>query len=333
MSLIGLAACSPASERSEADSAGSSGPRPSPRAPKPAPPDPLGSLADVPPALRPAFSREAHEAPPPGLPIDGEPAQSFADFLRERPPHTSARRPSLALLPIGEYPQGFIVGLGGMRLVRSPELPRLARFLEAWFGLPTQILPAMPDEVLESLPTRVHEGQRQLDASAVLDWLGGQRPPGSLLLALTLEDLYDAGSEWLFGYASLGARVGVHSMLRYDPGFADTDARGPDFRARIRARALRVVAHEVAHMLGLRHCAHFRCIMNPTAGLEDLDALPLRLCPVCLRKLWVATGVPLAQRWTALIALCEGADSERLLNRDLECEWYAKRLQLLGALD
>jgi hypothetical protein len=40
--------------------------------------------------------------------------------------------------------------------------------------------------------------------------------------------------------------------------------------------------------------------MNPTAGLADLDALPLHPCPVCLRKRVTVTGAPLPERFAAL---------------------------------
>jgi len=287
----------------------------------------LGTVDEIPPSLRPAFDADGHAAAPADLPMDGESGQTYADYLDENPPRPSAGAATIALLPIGAYPNGFIVEEGAVRLVRSPSLALVSRFIEAWFGLPTRVLPAMSDTLLESMPSREHDGRRQLDARALLDWLRWQRPvDATCMLALTLEDLHDDTAQWLFGYASIDARVGVHSMLRYDPGFDDTHARGPGFRAVIKSRALRVVAHEVAHMFGLRHCLHclhFRCIMNPIAGLEDLDALPLRLCPVCLRKLWSATGVPLASRWEALWGL--GLE----IGRPDERQWYADRLRRL----
>ena len=53
-------------------------------------------------------------------------------------------------------------------------------------------------------------------------------------------------------------------------------------------------------MFDLRHCLHYACVMNPTAGIEDLDSLPLHLCPVCLRKLQLATGLDPVARYRAL---------------------------------
>ena len=323
--LLGLGACACSPEQPE-PAAASTPPTPA-KQPPPPPPDPLGPLDELPVELRPAFALEGHDPPPAGLNMDGEPEQSYAQFLAERPPVRELGSQRVGLLPIGEFPNGFIVEYGAARLVRCPPLSLLARFVEAWFGLGVDLLPPMPDEQLETLPVREQQGRRQLDADAVLEWLRTQQSGPDYLLALTLRDLYTDDSQWVFGYASIGARVGVHSLLRYDPGLEDTDARGPAFRQRIRDRTLRVLAHEVAHMLGLRHCAHFRCIMNPTAGIADLDALPLHLCPVCLRKLWRATGVPLTQRWRKLREMCDELDlhSER--------DWIDARLQRMGIVD
>jgi archaemetzincin len=306
-----------ASKRGEAAS-----PSPSTAA---APNDPLGSLGSVPAELWPAFDRAAHRPAPAQLASDGEPPQSYADFLAEAPARPGPARRTLAILPIGEYPRGFVVEYERTHLVRSPEPALLGRFCEAWFGLPIRILPALTDDLLERMPARERDGHRQLDAAPLLAWLSTMLPADCFcMLALTLEDLYQAGAAWVFGLASIDTRVGVHSMLRYDPGFANADARPPDFERTISTRALRVVVHETAHMFGLRHCVHFACVMNPTTGLADLDALPLDLCPVCLRKLWTATGVSLESRWRKLAELAQTLDLER------EESWYSERLAALS---
>jgi archaemetzincin len=77
-------------------------------------------------------------------------------------------------------------------------------------------------------------------------------------------------------------------------------------------------------MFGLRHCLHFECLMNATAGIEDLDRLPLHLCPVCLRKLWSVTGISIVSRWEQLVSLSDE------LALPAEREWFAARLRALG---
>lgn len=284
----------------------------------------LGSLAAIPVESRPAFDVSVHRPAPAKLPSDGEPPQTYADFLAERPARPGPHDRTLAILPIGEYPRGFVVEYERTHLVRSPEPALLGRFCEAWFGLPVRILPALSDATLERMAARERDGRRQLDAQSLLVWLATMLPRDCFcLVALTLEDLYEPGAAYVFGLASLHTRVAVHSMLRYDPGFENADARTPEFERTILRRALRVVVHETAHMLGLRHCVHFACVMNPTAGIADLDALPLDLCPVCLRKLGSATGVSLESRWRGLAELAQTLELEEL-------GWYRERLAAMS---
>ncbi|MFV8750254.1 archaemetzincin [Nannocystaceae bacterium ST9] len=245
-----------------------------------------------------------HEPPPSGLPIGDEPGQDLASFLTEpRRPITAERR-TLELLPIGEYPRGFVVEYERVHLVRSPELELLRRFASAWFGLPVRVAAALSDELLETqAPQREFEGRRQFDAEALLGTLAPLRSPDAhSLLGLTLEDLWSPSLEgqWVFGLAAVERGLAIHSMLRYDPGLRSADERPPDFERIIRDRGLRVLVHELGHLLGIRHCVHFCCVMNPTAGLADLDRLPLRLCPICLDKLNAATGVDRLARALAL---------------------------------
>ena len=325
-------ACACQREQGDAGSDGDHERTPEPASPEPATlADPLGPLDTIPAALRPAFTAEGHGPPPTDL-DRSEPAQTYAEFLAEDPPRPEPPRRSLAILPIGEYPRGLIVEYERVHLVRSPEPAVLAQLCEAWFGLPVRVLPAMTDERLESMPIRERDGRRQLDAEVLLAWLETQLPDDcACVLALTLEDLYqpseaaqDGGSEYVFGLASIADRVGVHSMLRYDPGFADADDRPADFERIILTRAVRVVVHETAHMFGLRHCFHYSCVMNPTAGIADLDRAPLRLCPVCLRKLWHATGVDLEARWRQLAELASR------LELDEEARWFEARRARIG---
>jgi archaemetzincin len=260
-----------------------------------------------------ACEREARNAPPPlpaghepapvDLPIGDEPPQDLAAFLTEPRRAITASLTTLELLPIGEYPRGFVVEYERVHLVRSPEPELLRRFASAWFGLPVRVLPGLSDELLEHQRQREFDGRRQFDAEALLEVLGPRRSPDAhSLLAVMLEDLWAPSLDgvFVFGLAAVERGLAVHSMLRYDPGLQLADDRPPDFERIIRDRALRVLVHELGHLLGLRHCVHFRCVMNPTEGLADLDRLPLRLCPICVDKLVAATGVDRGVRARAL---------------------------------
>jgi archaemetzincin len=252
------------------------------------------------------------DEPLPDVPRGDELPQDLADFLAERRAIASEAR-VLELLPIGEFPRGFVVEYERVHLVRSPAPALLAELAQAWFGLPVRVLTGLPDALLESLPAREFEGRRQLDAEALLDAIEPLRSRDAhALLALTLEDLWapSLAAQWVFGLAASERGVAIHSMLRYDPGLRDASERPADFERIVRDRAFRVLVHELGHLLGMRHCLHFRCVMNPTEGLADLDALPLHVCSICTDKLLAATGVDPRAR---ALALREFFDEQALL--------------------
>lgn len=50
-------------------------------------------------------------------------------------------------------------------------------------------------------------------------------------------------------------------------------------------RASKLVAHEIAHALGLTECFNLNCVMYGRGDLDRLDAVPLGFCDQCLLKL------------------------------------------------
>ena len=46
-------------------------------------------------------------------------------------------------------------------------------------------------------------------------------------------------------------------------------------------RLAKVTLHEMAHVLGLRHCQTPWCLMYFSMGLKQLDDLTMRFCPDC----------------------------------------------------
>jgi len=60
--------------------------------------------------------------------------------------------------------------------------------------------------------------------------------------------------------------------------------------------------HELGHMFGLDHCVYFECVMNGSNHLDEADARPHHLCPVCLRKLHHTVRFEPAARYRTLEA-------------------------------
>jgi len=133
--------------------------------------------------------------------------------------------------------------------------------------------------------------RRQILTGDILSLFKTRLPSDAFcLLSITMEDLYPEPSwNFVFGEAAPRERVGVYSFARYDPAFF-RQPRDANYRALLLRRSAKVLAHETAHMFGLRHCIYFHCVMNGSNHLEESDARPMHLCPVCLRKLQFSIG-------------------------------------------
>jgi archaemetzincin len=265
--------------------------------------DALGSLDDLPPALRAAFEPTADDRPIPApgpddwLTAHPEGGQSFNLYVRLRPNLPTTRRSKIYLLPLD-----FTAGAD------TPKFAVLADFTARYFQLPAVRGDALTMRDLAA-HSRSRGTYRQYYTRDILDALRSRVPADAYcLIAVTTLDLYpDPDWNFVFGQATLSERVGVYSLARYDPAFFG-DPRGPDIRALILRRSLKVLAHEVGHMFGIRHCTHFHCVMNGSNHLDESDASPLHPCPICLRKLHYAVDFDPAERERKLARLFRARD-------------------------
>jgi archaemetzincin len=266
----------------------------------------IGPRDHLSPALERAFDEEVGYVPiaPPGpgdwLTSHRESGQSFERFVRTGTNLPDEERSTLYLMPIGAWASDFVVGEDGAVLVPTPPMEQLEEFARLYFRMPVKTLPGASVEALQ-VTSRNHFGRRQLLTSDVLRALARRLPDDAYaLIAVTMEDLYPAESwNFVFGYASLGERVGVYSFARYDPAFYG-HTRDANSNRLILRRGLKVMAHEIGHMYGMEHCVHYTCVMNGSNHLEESDSKPMHLCPVCLRKLHHAVGFDPAERYREL---------------------------------
>jgi archaemetzincin len=100
------------------------------------------------------------------------------------------------------------------------------------------------------------------------------------MIGCTAVDIFpDPKWNFVFGQASLSQRVGVWSMRRLgDP------EKYPDTEDKAFMRNLKVASHETGHILSMKHCVYYDCLMNGSAHILESDAKPPYLCPVCLGK-------------------------------------------------
>jgi archaemetzincin len=143
-------------------------------------------------------------------------------------------------------------------------------------------------------------------------------PPDAVsIIALTNVDVYaeDAGpSRLLFGQGHYYNRTAVASLNRLGTHRDDL----------LYHRAFKLTAHELTHTFGLRHCTHYRCLLNSSGSVSQSDARPLELCPDCLRKLHSVMGFDPVER-------CRDLDEATQVALPSDQEWFRARLSYLTA--
>jgi len=257
----------------------------------------IGPTKSLPEVLRRALAPDEDFLPIPApsaidwLAAHAEPGQTFEQFAASTPNRPDAQRGAIYLQPLGEFPAS-----------QSPSLGTLRECAAAYFQMEVKTLAPMAVDT-NKVSTRVHPAtkKRQLLAPDVMALLKQELPADAFcLLGITMEDLYPEPSwNFVFGQASLRERVGVYSFARYDPVFFG-QARPDDYQTLLLRRSCKVLVHETAHMFGLQHCVYFDCVINGSNNLRESDRRPLRLCPVCLRKLQYSAGFDVIKRYEAL---------------------------------
>lgn len=257
----------------------------------------LGNLAGEPEALRRLLTPDADffpislPAPNDWLGQHPERGQTFAAYRQSSALRPDATRRIIYLQPLGEFSDEA-----------TPSLEELRTYAAAFFQLEVKILPPYRPHDEEFAPRRnPRSGQRQILTTEVMKFLETRLPADAYcLLGVTMVDLYPQASwNFVFGQASLVNRVGVYSFVRYDPAFSG-EPRRKDFQSLILARSAKVLVHETSHMFGLTHCIYYDCALNGSNHLEESDAHPQHLCPICLRKLHHAIGFDAVKRYAEL---------------------------------
>jgi archaemetzincin len=235
-----------------------------------------------------------------------EPGQRYSDFLQERIRKPDLSKSKIYLQPIGD-------------LSTSPEA--LKKCTEAYFSIEVGLLSPVASS-MKGIRARINPftGKLQMRSIDIMKLLTSRLPDDAFcMLAITKEDLYEENWNFVFGEASSSEGVGVFSFARYDPTFYD-ETWSHDTSSVLLKRSCKVLVHEIAHMFSLSHCIYFHCILNGSNHLEESDARPFYLCPVCLRKLQASTGFEIITWYQSLFAFYNSCGFAE------EAAWVKKRL-------
>ncbi|MFK7909679.1 MAG: archaemetzincin [Akkermansiaceae bacterium] len=277
----------------------------------------VGSLAGLPIQMQRTFTDQGEFSaiPEPGLSdwlsSHEEKGQTYKQFLNSRPNIPRGARRKLYIMPLGKFDQS-----------KAPSIELLRQYTAAYY-YPMQVV-LLPSIELANIRSRNNGGKRQLLTTDVLDALQRRLPADAYsMLGLTMTDLY-AGEGWnfVFGQARLRARVGVFSFARYHPSFHGSEVEDQETVKRlILKRAAKVLTHETGHMFGVKHCVHYHCNMNGANHLQEADASPMHLCPVCLRKMHHAIRFDPVARYKKLLLFYKKHELKE------EALWMEKRIK------
>jgi archaemetzincin len=223
-----------------------------------------------------AFTRLGEPEPGDWLWSFKEPGQTLEEYAREVRNRKVPGRETLHIQPYTD-----------LRFLQGQVVPRVRQHTAIFFDTPVEVLPPV-----KPAAAWLHRRRRQYDAGQVVSHLARRVPADSLgLFGLMGSDLHGLNLNFLFGMALLHRRAGVFSLHRYGTA-----------QPALTRRALKLSAHELGHMFGLKHCVFYKCLMNGTNSLEEMDGQPLHLCPVCLAKLHWNLRFDPARRYRRLAA-------------------------------
>ena len=161
------------------------------------------------------------------------------------PSVAAAAEPTVCIVPLGEHDEGL--------------LPAVERGVEHVYGLDVRILPARP------LPKAAwYQPRHRYRAEKLLAHLDTEVVPRSgcdIAMGFTGVDISSTKkhhADWgMLGYAWIGGPSGVVSTYRM---------RRRVSRRRLAMRAVKVVNHELGHVLGVPHLRTRGCLMQDKAG-------------------------------------------------------------------
>jgi len=260
----------------------------------------------------------------------------YGDWLSDQP-ETGQRFQSFLSLSMRCTPHSYVdiielVVIGPWDPNRAPNLDNIVRYTAAFFsGCQVRVAKErvkLKSKVLAENSREGGEGQLQICVGSITDYLNKRKLDKEVVcqVAVTMVDIYPIkdGIAWnfVFGQAIPMDCVGVFSFSRYADGFPvewndDLDIKAGDYdkvnsegkpleaeaRKLLFKRSCKVLAHEIGHIFGIKHCIYYQCLMNGSNHMTESDGKPIYYCPIDLRKLQEALKFDVLERHKKLLAL------------------------------
>jgi archaemetzincin len=157
----------------------------------------------------------------------------------------------------------------------------------------SNLLPQISSSIAEIISSKVdlgkfnsdidkyfHPERGQYDASAILYGYEKTDHKGRTILITSL-DLYIPIFTFVFGLAKLNGQTGIVSAHRLRGEFYGL----PSDEDLLKSRLIKEIVHEFGHLLNLRHCINYKCVMASSNTADDLDIKGNQYCGSCLSKL------------------------------------------------
>jgi archaemetzincin len=227
-----------------------------------------------------------------------EKGQTFAQYKTQIRNRKTSLRDKIYIQPVGTLNQTY-----------KTIIEKMKDYATAFFGIKTVVNQPVP-----YFASAYNSSRGQYNASLILNRLAGKIPEDALaFVGITDRDLYVEGLNFVFGIGSDYARGGVYSLIRLED---------EDFNLFLR-RSLKLMSHEIGHILSIAHCIKYRCVMNGSNSLPEADMRPMFSCPVDLQKICYNLGLSPYERYLRL------QEFFRQNGFDKEVRWISKRLSRL----
>lgn len=105
--------------------------------------------------------------------------------------------------------------------------------------------------------------------------------PGHRMVIYTSVDLYIPIFTFVFGLAGLGGSTAIVSSCRLMNEFYGL----PADENKLVERMVKETVHEYGHLVNLRHCSNYHCVMASSNTVDDLDIKGGRYCLSCLDEI------------------------------------------------